>query len=124
MAKAFVLFMLLESASLFAQNAKPNPADYTINMHVESSRLVDFCGNVTLGSSICVMYQKLKVEINGKTYDLNSETMRHPAVLRTGNYKGRLLKEDAKRGFEYTRTYELLFSDGSTRKYGVSGEYE
>lgn len=124
MAKILAIFMLLSSVSLFAQEAKPDPEIYTITVHVRSSRLVTNCGNVTLGSSICYANQELKVEIDGKKYDLNSGGLRHPAVLRPGNYKGRLLKEDTKRDFEYTRTYELLFSDGSTRKYGVSGEYE
>jgi hypothetical protein len=48
----------------------------------------------------------------------------HVALLRTGNYKARMLKDDTKRGYEYNRTYELLFSDGGTRKYRVTGEQE
>jgi hypothetical protein len=124
MGRAFVLFMLLTSVSLLAQDAKPNPADYAINVHVRSSRLVTDCGNVIQGSSICSTYQSLKVEIDGKKYDLSSGPVRNPGVLRTGNYKARVLKEDAKKDYEYTRTYELLFSDGVTRKYWVAGESE
>ncbi len=117
--------MLLSSASLIAQEAKPNPDDYTVNVHVQSSRLVTECGGVTSGSNTCAAYQELKVEIDGKRYELNAQAMyRDPAVLKTGNYKGRSVKEDTKRDYEYTRTYELLFSDVSTRKYYILGERE
>jgi hypothetical protein len=68
---------------------------------------------------------ELKVEIDGKTYDLGSETLKwYAGVLRTGSYKARMLKQDAKRSYEYNRTYELLFPDGRTRKYQVTAEYE
>jgi hypothetical protein len=125
MARVFVFFILLSSAFTFAQEAKPNPDNYKVNVHVRSSRLNVSCGGVALGSSSCSANHQLKVEIDGKTYDLTSQGMyAHFGLLRTGNYKARILKEDTKLGNEYTRTYELLFSDGRTRKYSVTGEYE
>jgi hypothetical protein len=125
MARVFVFLILLSSVSMFAQEAKPNPDDYTINVHVRSSRLANSCGGVSFGSSTCSSNQRLKVEIDGKTYDLTSQDLgAHVALLRTGNYKARMLKDDTKRGYEYNRTYELLFSDGGTRKYRVTGEQE
>lgn len=125
MARVFVFLILLSSASMFAQDTKPNPDDYKINVHVRSSRLASVCGGVTFGTSTCSPNQQLKVEIDGKTYDLTSQDLyAHVALLRTGGYKARLLKEDTKRGYEYNRTYELIFPDGGTRKYRVTGEYE
>jgi hypothetical protein len=125
MARAFVFFILLSSISVYAQETKPNPDDYKINVHVRSSRLDNSCGGVMLGSSSCSANQQLKVEIDGKTYDLTSRGLyAHFGLLRIGDYKARMLKEDTKLGNEYSRTYELLFPDGRTRKYQVTGEYE
>jgi hypothetical protein len=124
MARVFVFLILLSSASMFAQEAKPNPNDYKVNVRVRSSLLAFMCGGVSMGSSSCSSNQQLKVEIDGKTYDLLSQDHSHVALLRTGNYKARLLKEDTKLAHEYTRTYELLFPNGDTRKYRVTGEYE
>ena len=125
MPRLFAILILLSSVSMFAQEAKPNPDDYAITVHVRSSRLATFCGGVSSGSSSCSANQQLSVEIDGKTYDLTSQDLyAHVALLRAGNYKARILKEDIKRTFEYSRTYELLFPDGSTRKYRVTGEYE
>jgi hypothetical protein len=125
MARVFVFLILLSSVSMFAQEAKPKLDEYTIDVHVRSSRLAGACGGVMLGTSSCSANQQLNVEINGKTYDLTSQDLgAHVALLRTGNYKARMLKDDTKRGYEYNRTYELLFSDGGTRKYRVTGEQE
>jgi hypothetical protein len=125
MARVFVFLILLSSLSVIAQEAKPNPDDYKVNVHVKSSRLGESCSSVSNGGSVCVWVHELKVEIDGKTYDLGSETLKwYAGVLRTGSYKARMLKQDAKRSYEYNRTYELLFPDGRTRKYQVTAEYE
>lgn len=125
MARVFVFLILLSSVSMPAQEAKPNPDDYKINVHVRSSRLGGACGGVMFGTSTCSANQQLSVEIDGKTYDLTSQDLyAHAALLHAGNYKARVLKEEIKLGYEYNRTYELLFSDGHTRKYRVTGEYE
>ena len=125
MARVFVFLILLSSVAVIAQEAKPNPDDYTVDVHVRSSRLVDSCSRVSNGTSVCVWVHELKVEIDGKNYDLHSETLKwYAGILRTGGYKARVLKQDAKRSYEYNRTYELLFPDGRTRKYMVDGESE
>lgn len=125
MEKIFAVVILLSSVSLFAQDSKSNPDDYKLDVHVRASRLVTNCGEVHQGSSFCWPNQELKVEIHGKTYDLTSGTLYSgSALLRTGNYKGRIVKESTRQSYEYTRTYELLFPGGGTRKYTVTGEYE
>jgi hypothetical protein len=125
MARVFVFLILLSSVTVFGQEAKPNPVDYKINVHVRSSRLGGNCGVVMNGGNNCSANQQLSVEIDHKTYDLTSQGLyAHFGLLRTGNYKARLLKEDTRLDNEYTRTYELLFPDGRTRKYQVTGEYE
>lgn len=125
MVKILPVIIVLSSVSLFAQDAKPGSEKYTINVHVQSSRLVEICSSVTKGDSVCGFAQQLKVKIDEKTYDLTSGTLySSAALLRTGNYEGRIVKESTRQGYEYTRTYELLFPGGGTRKYTVTGEYE
>ena len=127
MARVFVLFMLLSSASLFAQDTKPNPADYNISVHVRASRLDVRCDSTAGGGSSCEYLQRLKVTIDGKKYELiggfGLGQMRF-GVLRTGDYRARITKENTSRSYEYVREYEFLFPDGHKRKYSVDGESE
>jgi hypothetical protein len=48
----FVLFLALPSFVL-AEKPKPDPADYTIAVHVQTSRIASDCSDVTGGTSIC-----------------------------------------------------------------------
>jgi hypothetical protein len=72
------------------------------------------------------LIQTLKVLIDGKKYTLVGSFgfMQTPALLHTGDYKARVVKEDTGRAYEYRRTYEFLFSDDRRRKYEVTGESE
>lgn len=116
----FTIFLIVPTPTL-AQ--KPNPAEYTIPVHVRSSRLVEFCSDVTGGSNICGWEQQLSVTINGKKYDLQSGT-HAKALLHVGDYKARIVEDKSQRYYEYVRTYEFLFPDGLTRKYFLVGETE
>jgi hypothetical protein len=105
-----------------AEKDQPNAADYTIAVHVSSSSLVQNCTDVTGGSSVCSIEQRLLVTIGGKKYEL--ENSRATALLRTGDYKAKIVKDETKTNYEYLRTYEFLFSDGKTGTYAVMGEME
>lgn len=120
MKKALFALFLMAPAVALAQ--KPNPAGYTIAVHVSSSRLVEFCTDVTSGSNICGWEQQLSVTIDGKKYELQSGTAK--ALLRPGDYKARIVEDKSQRYYEYVRTYEFLFPDGLTRKYFLVGETE
>jgi len=119
-----VLFavLLLIPALVFAEKTRPNPADYTVAVHVQSSRLVLFCGDVTGGSSVCTWEQHLSVIIDGKKFEIQPEAAKN--LLRVGDYKAKIVKEDTPNAYEYQRVYELLFPDGQTRQYSVVGEME
>ncbi len=109
---------------------KPKPADYTLVVHVQSSDLVTWCYEV-LGHPFCETKQHLNVVIGGKKYELNGNDDDN-GVLRTGNYKARMLTGDdsdipeAPRAYEIYNTdgYEFLFPDGKSRKYSIVGESE
>jgi hypothetical protein len=71
----------------------------------------------------CPGVQHLVVLIDGKTCELDGMP-EHPGVLRLGDYKAKLLKQDETRSYEYRWTYEFLFPDGKTRDFLVVSEAE
>lgn len=119
MLKVLFAFLLLAPALAFAAD-KPNPADYTVTVHVQSSHLIDICSSYIKGAT-CNWTQSLTVLIDGTKYEIMDQHYGN-AVLRLGDYKARIVKEDTSHAYEYTRTYELLFADGTARKYNVIGE--
>jgi hypothetical protein len=123
MKKVLFALMLVTPALVLAEKPPPNPADYTVAIHVQSSRLVVNCSDSTNGNSVCGWAQHLTVLINGKKYSLASGFTTED-LLRVGDYKARILKEETKHTYEYLRTYESLFADGTTRNYYVAEETE
>ena len=67
--------------------------------------------------------QQLNVIIAGKHYELQGITS-YDKVLPVGDYMARISQDKTDANKEYVRVYELLFADGSTRKYTVVGESE
>jgi len=123
-----ILALLLLSPAL--ASGKVNPADYSVPVHVQSSRLVTVCHEI-LAHPFCGTKQSLGVVIDGKKYEFlgNDDA---DAALRTGDYKARLLVHDPSDAAEpvpayeidYKNTYEFLFPDGKRQKYSVIGESE
>ncbi len=116
------LFAILLTVPALALADKPNPADYTIVVHVQSSRLVIDCGSTFKGSN-CDSELQMDVLIGGKKYEIQDERP-NSSVIHVGDYKARIVKEDTSHSYSYTRTYEILFPDGTTRTYAVVGESE
>lgn len=85
----------------------PNPAEYTVNIHVSSSSM-DPHGD-----------QLLDVVINGKKYELQSEVPIR-RLLTLGDYKAKLVT-NRKSAYESYEVYEFLFPD-KTRRYEVVGQ--
>ncbi len=110
--------LLLAAALAWAQKAAPDAAAYTITIHVQASRLSDSCGG---NPAVCSTAQRLTVLIDGKKYELEAAGGN---VLRVGDYRAKMTKDETKRAAEYERVYEFLFADGTTRKYDVVGEGE
>ena len=118
-----ILFMLPALAW-----AKPKPADYTLTVHVQSSRLVQECSDWGLGRTACGRSLYLNVVIDGKKYELYGGGDDY--LLRLGDYKAKLLPDDSSTSdnpppaYEYRPSYEFLFPDGKTRKFSVVSESE
>lgn len=113
--KKVLIVILLMAPMLACAEKKPaaNPADYTITVHVQSSQidLLEIPAR-----------QFLDVVIEGKKYELEAWPVSD--VLPVGDYKARIFKEKIAPNHEYSREYEFLFADGTTRKYAVVGELE
>ena len=115
-----IVVMLLLSLSVVAYAEKkpaPGPSDYAVSIHVQASRLADLC------APGCVWVQPLTALIDGRKYELSDTTARTD-LLRVGDYKARIFKDEKDRPYEYQRTYEFLMSDGGVRRYVVVGESE
>jgi hypothetical protein len=122
MKKLLIAILLLAPAFLVAQDTKSNPSNYTITVHVQSSQLITVCGTDSKGSD-CGLAQTLKVTIDGRKYEIQENGSRQD-LLRTGDYKARIFKDETKQAYEYRRVYELQFANGKTRQYAVVGEME
>jgi hypothetical protein len=118
MKKVLIAILLLTPALACAEN-KGNPADFTIAVHVQSSRSIY---RSSAARTVIETTQHLDVIIDGKKYALEAWDFRD--VLPVGDYKARISKDDVKPDHEYSRVYELQFADGTTRKYAVVGETE
>jgi hypothetical protein len=91
--------------------ADPNPADYTVNIHVSSSS-IDNGGR-----------QALNVVINRKNYELLCECSPN-SLLALGEYKAKLVKDEHKTAYDSLQVYEFLFPDSKTRRFEVVGQTE
>jgi hypothetical protein len=86
--------MLVTPAFAVGQKQPPNPADYTVTVNVQSSRLIQQCTDVTNGNSVCVWTQQLTTLIDGKKYELSGR-VKVPNLLRVGDiHVSHLSRED------------------------------
>lgn len=107
---------LLTAASGFAQRPAVISGDYTVDIHVRASSLYTHC----VGEG-CGPWQHLTALIGEHTYELESYDK---YLLRTGDYKARIVEDQKPDDHDYLRVYEFLFSNGKTRRYTVVGETE
>jgi hypothetical protein len=106
--------------------AGPNTDEYSINVHVSSSRWVMEPAMVIGPQPV----QRLSVLIDGKKYELEAlATLRANlqagvTLLALGDYKARLVQDVHKTAYESSQAYEFQFSDKKTRKFMVVGQSE
>ena len=68
--------------------------------------------------------QQISVLIDGAKYEMESVTNLPKGIVALGDYKAKLVKDQQKPTHEFNRTYELMFPDGSTRQFVVTGQME
>jgi hypothetical protein len=112
MKKMAIVVLLLCSALAWA-GSEPNPADYTISVHVSSSRLRP-------GGLL-----RLRVLIDGKKCELQA-IEGEDSLLALGDYKAKIVEVKVKDAHSYDvyGTYEFLFPDKKTRRYALTGIME
>jgi len=100
--------LLLLSAFAWA-GTPPNPADYTVSVHVGRSR----------NNSA---HQRLNVVINERKYELEAYGV--SMVLALGDYKAKFVKDEHRGTYDSLQTYEFLLPDQKIRKFIVVGQAE
>lgn len=108
--KKITLATLLLAFALAWAGAEPNPAEYTVSVHVSSS-------------TIAASRQDLSVVIEGKNYNLESE-LTPSTLLALGDYKAKLVRDEHKTSYDSLQIYEFLFPDKKTRRFVVIGQSE
>lgn len=98
-------------------------AEFTIPVHVMESHIGLSCTTMK-GTSSCKSTQVLTAQIDGKKYELESETFLSKGIVALGDYRAKLEENKVKPTGEFTRSYDLMFPDGSTRTFKVIGEME
>lgn len=93
----------------------PNPAEYTIDIHVSRSRLVVEDGRY--------YKQKLSVVIDRRKCEL-AEYGATNWLLAIGDYRAKLIKDEHRGTYDSYRIYELLLPDNKTRQFRLVGETE
>ena len=115
------LFLLMFVAPSFAFSQ--GKGDYTIPVHVSESHIGLSC-NTTKGTSSCKSTQVLTAQVEGNKYQLESETFFSKGLVALGDYYAKLSDHKEKSTKEFTRSYDLMFPDGSTRTFNVIGQTE
>lgn len=104
-----VLFLLL-CATFVRAAEKPNPADYTIKLHISASRIKTECGD-----GLCRDILYADTILNGKKLELSgiAVILQKTAVLIVpGDYPAKLLKDIHNSDSTlFNQEYDLLFSD-------------
>ena len=114
---AFLAVILATTTATFAFSEKPtDSADYTVDVHVQSSRITTLC--LPQG---CTTEQHLIVLIGTKKFDLKKLGYQMN-LIRVGNYKAKILKDETPASYEYRRVYEIRFPDGKASSFEVVGE--
>jgi type 1 fimbria pilin len=118
MSKVLFLLVLALPGALCAQT---NAADYNLTIHVTASRIAANCTDVTLGNSVCRQEQQLTADVGSGAFEMsNMKSVK--GIVTLGDYKAKLVQDKTLPTNEFTKTYEILFPDGSTRKFDVTGQ--
>lgn len=113
----------------------PNPADYTVAVHVSSSRTTWVClqaGSTPECRSLLVLNATIdgtKFELEGTIENNSKEAkfMTYDGFLALGDYKARQLPnkfKDPAVPYFVIRLYELLLPDGRLAQFQVTGQSE
>ncbi|HUN85019.1 MAG TPA: hypothetical protein VMU48_11595 [Terracidiphilus sp.] len=104
-----------------AADAKANPANYPLAVHISSS---------TYTTASNTLSEIVAATIDGKHYQLlgptsSSRIFSHgDGLINPGDYRAKLSMDEHKTNYESVQQFEILLPDGTTRKFGVIGQSE
>jgi len=117
----FACLFLVFASSLHAADAKANPADYPLAMHISAS---------AYASAASPLFEIVTTTINGKHYQLQGPTSSSKifthgnGLLNPGDYHCKLSTDEHKTSYESQQVFEILLPDGTTRKFTVIAQSE
>lgn len=117
MNKLALALCLLLPAAAFAASPKPNPADFTLKVHVISS-----AARQQWEDGLLWPYQVLETVIDKEPVELQGNSQ---GVLALADYPARLSRKvhapnSHPNTYDIYRGYDLLMPDGTTRTYTVT----
>jgi hypothetical protein len=123
MGKSILLSIAILMFSLATTVQAQKAEDYPITVHVYRAETVLLKLRVSEGPLL-----RLEVSAEGRKLILASESVAFsgstPLSMKPGDYKARILKDDQINAAQYSRSYELLLSDGKKLRFDVIGESE
>jgi hypothetical protein len=108
--------------------AKNDPSQFPLSMHISASTYAP-----EYGSSLKTfddLDQIVTSTIDGKHYELLGPTssakafMHGNGLINPGDYHARLSKNEHKTAYESLQEFEILFPDGTTRRFSVIEQSE
>ena len=125
MRESILLFITILLFSLTATVHAQKTQDYPLTVQVYRT------GEIYLGEGSGFSNLRLDVTIEGQKLTLASTSAAKTvsskgglAVMKTGSYKAKILKEHQINAAQYTRRYEFLLSDEKKLEFDVIGESE
>lgn len=96
----------------YSESHRPDPLLYPLIVHVTHARVQGAGTSGVLHLDAIIDNKKVELEANAA------------ALLHVGDYQARVLAEDHKKSGWFSKSYELLFSDGTTVTFAEVAESE
>ncbi len=128
--KKFTVALFLVLCSAFAQaEEKPNPADFTVKVHISASSIPNLYSNELPVMSAEAILNGRKIELSGLAVLLNNngqiKSGNNAMLIVPGDYQARLLKDvHNSDSTAIHQEYDLLLTDGIVWHCMISGVSE
>jgi len=114
---ALVCCLILTSAHLvLGADAKNDPSQFPLAVHVSAS-------TYAIPTNTGYGYELVTATIGGKHYQLGGPPKGN-GLLNPGDYQARLSMDVHKTRYESLQQFEILFPDGTTRRFDVIAQSE
>ncbi|MFZ1937860.1 MAG: hypothetical protein WBA18_17365 [Terracidiphilus sp.] len=129
LAPAVLLFslMLVCAHRAFAADAKPDPSQYTLAVHISAAAYApqDYQGAGafnTLSEIVTAVIDGKHYQLLGPTYSAHTKCC--DGLINPGDYHARWSTDEHKTSYESLQELEILFPDGATRRFSVIAQSE